>query len=312
MSNESKPQGSGTPAVPATPQTSTPSDDQKIKDQIERKVIEHIVRIESEEKKPQDDKGQTSTPQSTPVTGATALADIETLKKQLEEKEKERKKAQDELLSMQSKMTVKDQELKQKQDILQSLALKEFEEKKGILVDTVRKSLGDEKADEVSDMLQSGEDIDRVERMLTIVGDSIKTTQTAQTGQQPQTPKKPTSTPAGKISADFVPSLSKSDVDEWDSVEEMVNDIYDNLETQLFLKERPLKGMSYDDAKLKKYQSMATKLLQSVLLGEKSRGGKEGTPTKIQVTQCLQCGKVLVAGERKCPNCGKDIIAGRG
>jgi len=83
--------------------------------------------------------------------------------------------------------------------------------------------------------------------------------------------------------------------------EEMIQDIFDKYEEQLFL--RDLYG-THDKNKLEKYKKMTDKLLESIIIGEKARG----KITPISVMECPTCGKILMQNEERCPACKTVII----
>lgn len=174
------------------------------------------------------------------------------------------------------------------------LALKKFEEEKQALLETITDK---DKREEVSELIQSGEDLERVRTTMQIIQSGI------QYGLSPhdETPKKKF---VGQ--AKLYGSPSNKDVQTWDSVEEMVNDVYDQLESEMF---KEAMGVPYDKAKMRKYRSMADKLLSSLITGVRRRGvGSD----KFHIQQCRNCGKVLTEHETKCPNCEKIVLSEEG
>lgn len=99
-----------------------------------------------------------------------------------------------------------------------------------------------------------------------------------------------------KGQASLEPVRSKDSIYEADSYQELVDNIYSQLEEQLFLRDM---AKPYDVAKLKQLEAMRSKLLESVLTGEKLRG----VTKKWSVWTCPKCG-ISVANSRVCEKCG--------
>jgi rubrerythrin len=278
-----------------------------------RKVIHEIVMKEADKKiaetKDKDgDKDKSNNPKKKPEKkdGDEKLT-VEELQEQLTEMSKARKEAEEELETLKETHGTTTDELEKQKSIVTAYALKEFEDKKKLLLDQIE---DEEKREEVAELIQSGEDLERVEQMLKVIGSPFKkpTDGTGNTGtgtagatdagkSTDQGKKKP----KGQAKLQIAGS---TDGETWDSIEEMVNDVYDNLEKQLFLKEM---GLPFDQKKLEKYQGMANKLLHSLIKGEQNRE----KITKWKVVQCRHCGKILlkIPADQKCPECGGTVSA---
>lgn len=182
-------------------------------------------------------------------------------------------------------------ELEQERAKMSILALKEFEEKKAELLKSIKDV---EKREEIDELIQSGEDLERVKNTMSIIESGIKY------GQSDSWKKRKLT---GQASLESYPTGKQ--VQEWDSVEDMVNDIYDNLEKQIFLKEM---GKNYSADKLKHYQNLADRLLNSMIKGFKNRDSVN--VGKMTIMRCRSCGKILLHNESVCPVCGKKVMVG--
>lgn len=173
-----------------------------------------------------------------------------------------------------------------------ALALKEFEEQKSALLETIK---DDEKREEVSELIQSGADLERVKATIDIIQSGLSYGLSQHETQQKKKP-------SGQAK---MWSPSNADVQTWDSVESMVNEIYDNLEIELFKKEM---SKNYDVKKLKHYQNLADRLMNSMITGMRNR---ESTNIgKFTIMQCKACGKIVTGGESVCPVCNKKVMVG--
>lgn len=269
----------------------TKAGEEGVKQTIERRVVEHIIKLEKDNKPdPKETPPATGTEVSTSEEIKDVLARLKATEDEKTAMEAQIKKLKDD------KVTDKDK-LDQAQSKLEALALKELEEKKSLLVNKVRESQGDEKAASIEEMIQSGADVKRVERWLEIFEDSFKVPSKEET---PATPDPISKVPTGKLRAGKPPVGSEL---EFGTGAEWVNHVYDQLEEQLFLARM---GMPHDATKLRKYQKMATQLLKNLLDGEKKRGAITG----LSVMQCPDCDKIILGKENACPECGHKILHG--
>jgi len=101
--------------------------------------------------------------------------------------------------------------------------------------------------------------------------------------------------PKGQATLEPVRSKGTS-IYEADSYQQLVDKIYSELEKELFLRDM---AKPYNMAKVKKLEAMRSKLLQSVLTGEKSRG----VTKNWFVWMCPTC-QISVANSRTCEKCG--------
>lgn len=272
-------------------------DDEKVKDEIQHRVVEHVIKFD--EKKDTTNASTQENPTSNTVPAKKESPpigeDVSSLKKQLEDIGKAKKDTEDELTKLRQESGANKDLLQQRESQLQALALKEFEDKKSLLVGKIRQSLGDDKANEASEKIKTGKDLDGITMWTDYIENAIKVGK----GEFKSEEKK-VSTPAGKVNA----SKPTTGDDEYAgfTTEQMVNDIYDNLEEQKYLQTM---GMPYDAKKLAKYESMENKLLKALVDGEKNRN----KITPMRVMQCRSCGQILTGGETTCPNvnCGKPI-----
>lgn len=281
--------------LPATSGTTTGTtetpEDKSARDSVERRVVEHIVRMV-------DDKKQDT--QKPPEVSDRP----EDLLRRLKDAETARAQAEAELNKVTGEKKTAVDELTQRRSQLEALALKEFEDKKRVLVESVRADLGDEKAEEVAESIKTGQDIASTERWITIFKDTFKSKDTKGaegTGNQTQGTPEIKTTTKGKLAGRAPALVIDSALPTFDTTEDLVNHVYDTLEEQMYLRamEKP-----YDANKLQKYENYAQKLVKSLITGEKSRNRIQN----IMVTQCRTCGKILTGGENKCTSCGKPIL----
>ena len=258
---------------------------------VEKKIVEHRV---IKDYKPPNSKSK----KKKSIEKSPTAKDIDSLQKQLREAETAREEAEDKLLQSEKILGTKTASLEEKESILQTMALKAYEEKKKILVDKVRSTSGDEKADEVAETIQSGEDLDRIGRWLNIFGDTLKGESTDEGGDAGDSAPKPA--PKGKVGMQIAPVTV--DGETFATTKDLITHVYDNLEEQQFLK---YMEMPYDARKLEKYQGMADKLLKSLVKGESSR---ERYDMNWKVIQCNTCQHIMTGGEIKCPNCNADVL----
>jgi hypothetical protein len=203
------------------------SDDQKVRDGIEKKVIEHVVHIEGEPKG-------------------------------------------------------KDEEKEHLKNVVASLAQKQFED--------YRRQLSEKTTDEElkSDILsvESPDELTYFEGLIE--------------GRKSSSGGKPSASPTGKVHQEHIDSLSPK-TDDWENGQEMVDGIYDKIESETFLKNR---GEKYDVEGLTRAEQMADKLLESSITGMRARKHLmqlEGSGVGF----CNNCGKTYVGGESDpCPYCG--------
>lgn len=268
--------------------------DAEVKKIIEERVIKHIVEV----------RNQPAAPASKPTEGKETVSKPneetpEELLKRLQEAEAAREEAERLLEEEKTKAGITADELEQRKAQLDALALKEFEEKKTILVGKVRESQGDEKADEVEEMIKTGADVDRVTRWLEIFSDALsKDIEGAGTGgEPPENGGEPKKVPTGKVSGR---APVDPDADTRASGTEWVMEVYDNIEELHFLRRM---GMPFDARKLEDYEGKRNQLLRSFLKGEKTRQ----SITRMTVMECRECNKILTQGETVCPECGANI-----
>jgi len=233
----------------------TSKDDEKTKETIERRVVEHIIKFEDE--KPT----QVPAVEKKEEKVEKPAESIEDFKTKLASAETARKKAEDDFNTLKQSGKLTEDELLQKNNQLQAIALREFEEKKTFLVGKIKEALGDEKANEAAEKIKTGKDIDNISHWVEFFDNAIKV------GKGEFKPEnKPTSTPAGKLNASK-PATSGTEPT-WESPEAMVNEVFDNLEEQLFLRAM---NQPYDAKKLEKAEKMEQKLLKSLVEGERNR-----------------------------------------
>lgn len=169
-------------------------------------------------------------------------------------------------------------ELKQKDDMLKSLALKEFEERKESIVQRLESRYGKEKAEEIGESIISGKDVDSYENLLTVTEDD----------NQEQTRK----VPSGKVKG----AKPTSEDENYGSTQELVDKVYDELERQKYLQMTGSKD--YDPSKHQKLQGMADAFLSSLVHGEKNRNK---ITSGWKVWECPKCHRTVV-NSNVCPN----------
>lgn len=183
-------------------------------------------------------------------------------------------------------------ELEQEKAKLSILALKEFETQKA---DLLSKISDPQKREEIDELIQSEEDLKRVQTMVDVIQSGISY------GLSPHD-EKPKKTPSGQAK---MWSPTSKQVEQWDGVEDMVNFVYDGLEEELFKKEMTGK---YNAERLKRHQNMADRLLSSMIKGFQNR--ETANIGKFQVMRCRGCGKILTKNEDVCPVCNKRVMTG--
>ena len=266
------------------------SQDSDVQAIIEKRVVEHIVSF-----KDGDPKGN---PVKPPVKTDPNEESMEDLLARLQSADKAREEAEAELKKITDESKITSDELKQRKSQLEALALKEFEEKKEILVSKVRESQGDEKADEVEEMIKSGQDIDRITRFMTVFDSALAKGAGGDDGtgeDDDNPPAKPA--PKGKVSGRKV---EDPDVERLDSGAAWVKKVYDAVEEGMFLRAM---SMPYDANKLAEAETQRNNLLKSFLRGERNRE----KITRVVVMQCRDCGRIITGGETQCPNCEAPI-----
>lgn len=161
------------------------------------------------------------------------------------------------------------------QNQLQALALKEFEDKKSSFVEAMTERFGSEQANKLADIIVDGNSLDRIKASMEIVAE-----------------KTAKSTPKGKTN-----SQAPQNTEGFNSTQEMIDKIYDELEREKWLQMKNSKDANPE--KLAQLTEMTDKLLQSAIIGEKSRG----EITKIRgVWSCPKCGATCTTSE--CSRCG--------
>lgn len=270
----------------------TSKDDEKTKETIERRVVEHIIKFEDE--KPAQVVPPVEKKEEKVVE--KPAESVEEFRTKFVNAETARKKAEEDLNALKQSGKLTEDELTQKNNQLQAIALREFEEKKTFLVGKIKEALGDEKANEAAEKIKSGKDIDAISQWVDYFDNAIKV------GKGEFKPEnKSTSTPAGKLNASKPTNTGTEQT--WESQEAMVNEVFDTLEEQLFLRAM---NQPYDAKKLEKAEKMEQKLLKSLVEGEKNRG----KITPMRIMECRNCGQILTGGETTCPNvnCGKPVF----
>lgn len=100
--------------------------------------------------------------------------------------------------------------------------------------------------------------------------------------------------PTGKIKF----PIETDNPEKWNSVQSMVDSIYDTIEKERFLRDM---GEKYDVAELDKAEKMADRLFGSVLEGIQNR---RELP-KYTVRTCSVCGSTVLGENTECPICGE-------
>lgn len=170
-------------------------------------------------------------------------------------------------------------ELESKNNLLASLALKEFEERKEAIVERLKLKYGEQKGEEIAEGITSGRDVDSYENLLSVVEDE---------GSQTQKSK----VPVGKVK-----SIPPSKGESYPTTQAMVDDIYEALERQKF--NQSFNPKEYNAEEHQRLQSMADKLLENAILGIKTRGE---IPRIRGISSCFKCGASM-SGDT-CPKCG--------
>jgi len=244
-------------------------------------------------------------PVKTDLPTTPSSSEIE-LRKRLEESEQTAKTYKEQMERLSQEVNVTKDELNQRKTQLEALALQEFEKQRGLLVDTVKNdpSLGEEKSKEVAEMIKTPAELEQAKRMVKYLLDaaSLMRTEAAKTNKPEKTEKTsvPLTGPAGK--AGLEPEKELGQGTSWDDPKQMVTDLYDIYEAEMFKRQR---GMPYNQKKLEVAERMINKLWESIAIGEKIRGHI----THFVVKECPHCHEPYLGDIAECPNCKKSIPA---